>query len=108
MSRRTAKRKSGAAVGRIMRHTEESKSWVVYQMMVHGKLVGGGAVCEQREWEAMQRIQPGHHTLIQANIANEGEAEALARRTSVDGNGGKPAAATLARRQKPAEILNVL
>jgi hypothetical protein len=65
--------------------------WVVYQMTVHGKQIGGKAVCEQREWDAMERLQPGHHTLIQAGIANEGEAERLARNLSVDAKVSKPA-----------------
>lgn len=62
-----------------MRKTEVVTSWVVYQMTVHGKMVGGRAVCEQREWDAMELVQPGRHTLIQAGINNEGEAERLAR-----------------------------
>jgi hypothetical protein len=32
----------------------------------------------------MERAQPGHHKLIQAGIANEGEAERLARGTAGD------------------------
>jgi hypothetical protein len=54
-------------------------SWVVYQMTIHGKPTGMLAVCEQGEWEAMERGRPGHHTLVQAGIANEGVAERLAR-----------------------------
>jgi hypothetical protein len=42
------------------------------------------AVCEQSEWEAMELAQPGYRTLIQAGIANEAEAERLARGTSGD------------------------
>src|SRR5256885_2090304 len=72
--------------GNSMRISEESKYWVVYQMTVHGKHTGGRAVCEQREWEAMERLQPGHHVLIQAGIGNESEAEKLARNYEVDAN----------------------
>ena len=43
------------------------------------------AVCRQSEWEAMERAQPGYHTLVQAGITNEGEAERLARSGPVDG-----------------------
>ena len=32
----------------------------------------------------MERAQPGHHTLVQAGITNEGEAERLARSKSVE------------------------
>jgi len=45
------------------------------------------AVCEQSEWEAMERAQPGYHTLVQAGITNE--AERLARSGMVDRNTSK-------------------
>jgi hypothetical protein len=69
-----------------MRITAEPMSWVVYRltMMVRGKPFGSNAVCEQGEWEAMERVHPGQHSLIQAGIANEGEAERLARSGSVE------------------------
>ncbi len=56
-----------------------NESWVVYRMTIRGKASGMNAVCEQGEWDAMERIKPGRHTLIRAGIANEGEAEQLAR-----------------------------
>jgi hypothetical protein len=62
-----------------MRTGQEPVSWVVYQMTIYGKPTGMRAVCEQREWDAMERGRPGHHTLVQAGIANEGVAERLAR-----------------------------
>jgi len=62
-----------------MRKTEQPGSWVVYRMTVKGKTSGMGTVCEQGEWEAMERIKPGFHTLVRAGITNEGEAERLAR-----------------------------
>jgi hypothetical protein len=68
-----------------MREAERAVSWVVYQMPAHGKLAGMNVVCEQAEWEALERSQPGQHTLIREGIANEGEAERLARGTSGDG-----------------------
>jgi hypothetical protein len=69
------------AVRGTMRKAEKTVSWVVYRMTmrVKGQTTGMGAVCEQGEWEAMERAQPGHHTLIRAGITNEGEAERLAR-----------------------------
>jgi hypothetical protein len=62
-----------------MNKTTESLLWVVYRMTIHGKASGMKAVCEQAEWDAMERVQPGRHTLILAGITNEGEAERLAR-----------------------------
>jgi hypothetical protein len=60
-------------------------TWVVYQMVVGMKTCGINAVCEQNEWEEMQRTYPvGCHTLIQSGITSEGEAEKLARGTSGD------------------------
>ena len=53
--------------------------WVVYQKLIHGKPTGLNAVCRQAEWDEMERLQPGVHTLVQAGITNEGEAERLAR-----------------------------
>ena len=66
-----------------MRKTE-SESWVVYRMTLHGKPLGMNAVCEQSEWDAMEQDRPGYHTLVRAYIANECEAEMLARGTSGD------------------------
>ena len=68
-----------------MRKTEEPLSWVVYRMTMRGKTSGMGTVCEQSEWEAMERIKPGYHTLVRAGITNEGEAERLARSSSAEG-----------------------
>jgi hypothetical protein len=73
-----------------MAMNEKSLLWVVYRMTIHGKPGGMNAVCLQSEWEAMERAQPGYHTLVQAGIANEGEAERLARSHPVDGGTSKP------------------
>jgi hypothetical protein len=73
-----------------MRKTEPSMLWVVYRMTMHGKPSGRSAVCEQREWEAMERAQPGYHTLVVAGITNEGEAERLARSGTGDANTNQP------------------
>jgi hypothetical protein len=67
-----------------MNTTEQSMSWVVYRMTLRGKTTRMSAVCEQGEWDAMEIAQPGHHTLVQSGITNEGEAERLARSTSGD------------------------
>ena len=81
-----------------MRKTEQSVSWVVYRMTIHGKPSGRSAVCEQSEWEAMERASPGYHMLVRAGITNEGEAERLARSGPVDAPTGKPAESMLAGR----------
>jgi len=62
-----------------MRKTNQVASWVVYQATFDRKASGMAAVCEQAEWDAMERSAPGTRTLIRAGIANEGEAERLAR-----------------------------
>jgi hypothetical protein len=69
-----------------MSKSEIVESWVVYRMTVHKKPTGINAVCAQAEWEAMERAQPGYHTLVQAGIASEGEAERLARGAAGDAN----------------------
>lgn len=61
-----------------MQH-EERTSWVVYVMPIKGNPEGMRAVCERKEWEAMERDRPGYYTIIKADITNEGEAEKLAR-----------------------------
>jgi hypothetical protein len=72
---------------------EKVVSWVVYVMNLRGKTNGGRAVCEQSEWDEMERAQPGLHTLIRAGIPTETEAESLAR-----GDAGLPANARLKAR----------
>jgi hypothetical protein len=72
-----------------MRKNEKSSLWVVYRMTIHGKPSGMDAVCEQSEWEAMERARPGYHTLVHAGITNEAEAERLARSGTVDRNTSK-------------------
>ena len=67
-----------------MRKVEEGQAWVVYQIPVRGRAELINAVCEQKEWEAMELAQPGHFTLVRANIVSEAEAEKLARGTSGD------------------------
>ncbi len=66
-------------------HADEKDSWVVYRMTLPGKVVGVNAVCSQREWDAMELARPGYHTLLQAGIASEGDAEKLARQPPIVG-----------------------
>jgi hypothetical protein len=65
-----------------MRKSEQVLAWVVYKKIVNSKTAAMSAVCEQREWEAMEQERPGYHTLVRAGITNEAEAEMLARDTS--------------------------
>jgi hypothetical protein len=67
-----------------MKMTEKCSLWVVYRMEIKGKPIGANAVCEQGEWDAMERAHPAHRKLIQEGIANEGEAERLARSSPID------------------------
>ena len=75
-----------------MRKTLAATSWVIYQMTIRGKDERMYAVCEQREWDEMDRIQPGFHTLVQAGFTSEADAEKIARGNSgevVRGSGKK-------------------
>ena len=67
--------------------TQKIVSWVVYKMTIHKKPEGMNAVCEQSEWDAMERARPGYHTLVRSGITNEAEAERLARGTTGDSKG---------------------
>jgi hypothetical protein len=58
--------------------------WVVYKKPVRGVPDGMNAVCDQAEWDALERAFPGQNRLIQAGITSEGEAERLARGTAGD------------------------
>jgi len=75
-----------SAVGEGLMSTNEESQWVVYRMTIHGKPSGMNAVCQQSEWEEMERAKPGYHTLVQSGITSEGEAERLAR----SGNTSQP------------------
>jgi hypothetical protein len=61
-----------------------AEAWVVYRIGIQEKTAGMSAVCEQGEWDEMERNRPGYHTLIRGHITNECEAERLARGTSGD------------------------
>jgi hypothetical protein len=62
-----------------MRQTRYSGLWVVYQLTLKGQPSGINVVCEEAEWDALDRANPGVHTLVRAGIATEGEAERHAR-----------------------------
>jgi hypothetical protein len=44
--------------------------WVVYKSR-HAGPQGGNAVCEQAEWDEMEKGWPGLNTLIRAGVASE-------------------------------------
>jgi hypothetical protein len=54
------------------------ETWVVFKMKFAGGL-GPNAVCDQAEWEEMERLNPGRNTLVLSGITSEPEAERLAR-----------------------------
>jgi hypothetical protein len=74
-----------------MRQVRSAESWVVYERTAKGQPTGVNVVCEQAEWAALDRDEPGVHTLIKAGITNEGEAERLARDRTVPATGKKAA-----------------
>ena len=67
-----------------MNGAKKAAAWVVY--MVTDPKLGGGmkVVCEQGEWDEMERARPGRHVLVREGITSESEAEKLARGTSGD------------------------
>jgi hypothetical protein len=67
-----------------MRRTDASRTWVVYRMTLPKQGVGGNVVCEQWEWEALERARPGYHVLLHSGLKTEQEAEKLARGTAGD------------------------
>jgi hypothetical protein len=56
-----------------------STTWVVYVKLFGAKLSGLNAICNQFEWEEMERARPGQQNLVKAGIATEPEAERYAR-----------------------------
>lgn len=63
-----------------MRQSNEAVAWVVYTMITGRP--GETRICEQGEWEEMNRISPANYKLVRADITNEAEAENLARKLS--------------------------
>ena len=54
-------------------------TWVVYVKLFNSKSSGLNAICNQSEWEEMERVRPGQQNLVKAGIATEPEAERYAR-----------------------------
>lgn len=42
-----------------MRKFAHDESWVIYQAVSKGVVSGPKGVCEQAEWEEMERLRPG-------------------------------------------------
>jgi hypothetical protein len=63
---------------RIATMDEKTATWVVYLMTIR-KHDGMRAVCEQVEWDAMERARPGYHQFIQGGFTSEAAAELIAR-----------------------------
>jgi len=76
-----------------MRKLEQDESWVIYQVVNKGVVGGPNAVCEQAEWDEMERARPGAQFLVRCGIATEGAAARLARGTSGDPKPKAPRAA---------------
>lgn len=65
-----------------LNNARQSESWVIYRAVVDGKVTESNGVCDQAEWEAMERATPGGTFVIQSGIADEMVAERLARSAS--------------------------
>jgi hypothetical protein len=63
-----------------MRRSDTPGPWVVYRANFDRKAEGMVAVCEQGEWESLERNQPGRCVLLKSGILTEGEAEQFARK----------------------------
>jgi hypothetical protein len=62
-----------------MKATRNGGPWVIYQVTIKGQPSGINVVCEQAEWDALDGVNPGLHTLVRAGIPSEAEAEREAR-----------------------------
>ena len=67
-----------------MQKLEQDQSWVIYQRCTNGAASGPNGVCEQDEWDKLERINPGNQVIVTSGIETEGTAEQLARGTSGD------------------------
>jgi hypothetical protein len=67
-----------------MHYSPRRTVWVVYHAAVSGDQTPINAICEQHEWDALERSRPGQFVLVQSGITSEGQAEQLARGKSGD------------------------
>jgi hypothetical protein len=68
---------------------------------VNGVVMGANAICDQAEWEAMERSRPGHQPLIRGGIASEVDAERLCRSSPIPA----PRPLPLVARKTPPGVL---
>ena len=80
-------------------------TWVVYTIPMKGSPDGARAICDEQEWAAMETARPGFFTLVQGGIANEGEAERLARGKSGETRPRNARAVPLAWPDQAATVL---
>jgi hypothetical protein len=66
-----------------MRRSEEAPKWVVYETIT-GPDSGRKSVCTAADWSALMESKPDENRLVMEGIANENEADKLARGTSGD------------------------
>jgi hypothetical protein len=66
-----------------MRESPKVQSWVVYET-VSGSMIGTKSVCSADEWKVIEARELGRTRIVREGIANENEAEKLARGTSGD------------------------
>ena len=71
-------------------------TWVVYKAA--GAQGDVRCVCEQAEWDEMEKSEQGRRTLIKKGIVSEAEAEKLARAPVVEAEAAKAEAIRRARR----------
>ena len=81
-----------------MRRPAKGVSWVVYRTGADARHGPVNGVCEQGEWDAMERERPGRHTLVRCGIASEAEAETIARAALVAAEAARVEERRLARR----------
>jgi hypothetical protein len=66
------------------RSSQQVQTWVIYQSVAKGVASGTHGVCDQADWDRMERSSPGRQILIQTGIGSEAAAERLARGTRGD------------------------
>jgi hypothetical protein len=66
-----------------MRPSAKIEKWIVYET-ISGPNTGIRSVCTTGEWSELELRKPGENRLVQNGIANENEADKLARGASGD------------------------
>ena len=66
-----------------MRERPKQQTWVVYETIA-GPQIGMRSVCSADDWKVVEARDPARNRIVRADIADENEAEKLARGTSGD------------------------